>query len=122
MKCYTCGAELVEVRKMDIPGFEHYPVVDCPNKCEEVSGMDKVKTWNYRILKHKDKKYGDWFGLHEVYYNEDGSINSYTQDAIAIGESAQEVRNVLRQMLEDANRYSVKEACFDEDDKSDNPS
>jgi hypothetical protein len=114
MKCITCGAESVEIKKCDIPGMEYIPVVGCPNNCEEQTGYENMSHWNYRILKHKDKT-GTWFGLHEVYYNKDGSINSYTQDEIVYGDTAQEVLSVLRQMLHDAETHSVREAPYDED-------
>ena len=125
MKCITCGSDFIELEHSKLKGFEHIPIVGCPNNCEEQTGYEKLSHWNYRILKHNDKT-GTWFGLHEVYYNEDGSINSYTQDAIAFGDSPQEVRNVLRQMLDDAESRSVRVAPFHKDTneskETDNPS
>ena len=44
-------------------------------------------TWNYRIIYH-DKSDPSYYGLHEVYYNEDGSIASWTSDADIIGDDA----------------------------------
>ena len=35
-------------------------------------------TWNYRIIHYKDGGYG----LHEVFYNEEGSIDGWTEQPI----------------------------------------
>lgn len=41
-----------------------------------------IMSWNYRVIKTlEDTKYV--FGVHEVYYHEDGSLSSYTEDQMA---------------------------------------
>ncbi len=35
-------------------------------------------TWNYRIIRHKEGH----FALHEVYYDDDGNPDGWTQDPI----------------------------------------
>jgi hypothetical protein len=43
-------------------------------------------TWNYRLMKIShtlpDGSSEDEFGIHEVYYGEDGSVRSYTEDPV----------------------------------------
>lgn len=39
-----------------------------------------MRKWNYRLMKYEDGS----FGLHEVYYNADGSIDGYTKDPVGI--------------------------------------
>ena len=54
--------------------------------------------WNYRIIKHESPE-GDWFGVHEVHYNDDGDINAISEEAIApIGDSSVELRKDLSMM------------------------
>ena len=35
-------------------------------------------TWSYRIMKHSD----GWLGLHEVFYDDDGKVNGWTEEAV----------------------------------------
>ena len=35
-------------------------------------------TWNYRIMRHRQEQ-AEWFAIHEVYYNEQGTPVSVTQ-------------------------------------------
>ena len=57
--------------------------------------------WNNRIIKHE--KDGDtWYSVHEVFYNEDGSIHARTEDAITIiGETEEETIGQVEQILRD---------------------
>ena len=57
--------------------------------------------WNNRIIKHKKNK-TTWYSVHEVFYNEDGSIYSYTEDPITIvGETEAEAVDQAEQILRD---------------------
>ena len=48
-------------------------------------------TWNYRIVEYRD---GKGFGLHEVYYDEDGEPATMTETPVGfVGESAEDVRD-----------------------------
>ena len=56
--------------------------------------------WNNRVIKH-EKDGATWYSVHEVFYNEDGSIYAYTDDAITIigeteGETIEQVEQILR--------------------------
>lgn len=60
--------------------------------------MIKLSHWNYRVIRHKNRGVV-YFGLHEVYYNEDG-IDLWTESAVAaIGDSPYELRETLGKML-----------------------
>ena len=57
--------------------------------------------WNNRIIKH-EKDGTIWYGVHEVFYNKDGSIYAYTEDAITIiGETEEETIRQAEQILRD---------------------
>ncbi len=57
--------------------------------------------WNNRIIKH-EKDGATWYSVHEVFYNEDGSIYAYTEDAITIiGETGEEAVEQVEQILRD---------------------
>ena len=57
--------------------------------------------WNNRVIKH-EKDGATWYSVHEVFYNEDGSIYAYTDDAIAIiGETEEEAVECAEQILRD---------------------
>jgi hypothetical protein len=74
--------------------------------------------WNYRIIKDKDV-----YGLYEVMYNEDGEICAHTEKPEVIGDSAEDLLQTLRLMLDDAqksyydildvNRIKFSEFCKD---------
>lgn len=67
--------------------------------------------WNYRLVKYAD---GSGFGLHEVYYDDDGNPDAMTQDPIGfqcdLEEGAETISEMLAQALEDA----VRKPVFDE--------
>lgn len=53
-------------------------------------------SWNYRICKDKDGNHQ----IHEVYYDDDGTINLWTLNAIApTGETKDELLENLVQMM-----------------------
>ena len=57
--------------------------------------------WNNRIIKH-EKDGVTWHSVHEVFYNKDGSIYAYTEDAITIiGETEEETIEQVEQILRD---------------------
>lgn len=63
-------------------------------------------TWNYRIIKHDDAEV--YYGLHEVYYNDDGLVTMWTEKPVRIsGDTAEEVLDDLLRMLKDIQRSSV---------------
>ncbi|MFA5558172.1 MAG: hypothetical protein WDA59_01745 [Methanofastidiosum sp.] len=64
--------------------------------------------WNYRIV-HFETDIGDYYDLHEVYYDEDGTPFARTSDGKAYGETVEEVIEVLEMMLSDAKKAPVLE-------------
>jgi hypothetical protein len=60
-------------------------------------------TWNYRIMHYRDEhpEFGHPFGIHEVYYADDGTVTGWTGDAIAlVGHDLDDLGRRLRAMLE----------------------
>ena len=56
---------------------------------------------NNRIIK-QEKDGVTWYSVHEVFYNKDGSIYAYTEDAITIiGETEEETIGQAEQILRD---------------------
>ena len=81
-------------------------------------------TWSYRIFRHSEKEKGKkkpyvWFGLHEVFYNEEGEPETYWVVPQALGETVDELLSSLRMMLKDAEaRVPVlKQADFEKGGK-----
>lgn len=84
--------------------------------------------WNYRLVKYHD---GESYGLHEVYYNEEGEPDGMTTNPILVFE-AFEARDVgpqsiavdtLSMMIQDIVRHSILEQPVEwaepkEEDKS----
>lgn len=60
-------------------------------------------TWNYRIIKHTNE-HGTWFALHEVYYNDDGSIDFWDGHEEIIGDSREDIIDSIQEMLNDAQK------------------
>jgi hypothetical protein len=59
--------------------------------------------WNYRIMHNRAVRpeSGHPFGIHEVYYNDDGSVYGWTEDAISlVGHDLDDLEWRLRAMLE----------------------
>jgi len=67
--------------------------------------------WNYRVMKHVDRNPDwvpnvggqdeTWFGIHEVYYDAEENVQSYSLHAQAVvGESLDVTKDILQKMLE----------------------
>ena len=69
-----------------------------------------MSNWNYRIIEYIDGGYG----VHEVYYNEDGKPDGYTECAVTFGgEGLEEVVASLQLALKDITEKEVlKEGEF----------
>ena len=55
--------------------------------------------WNHRVIQ---RIVGDEveFGIHEVYYNDDGDVEGYTEQPVRVyGETLDELRETLERML-----------------------
>jgi hypothetical protein len=57
-------------------------------------------TWNYRIIRHVDPE-GEWYGIHEVYYDDQGQPHSLTANPVPIdAETPEELRRLLDEAFE----------------------
>ena len=64
-------------------------------------------TWNCRIIYHDKDKY-PWFGVHEVYYNQNGGIYAYTIEAMDLtGETEGELKEYIDMIQRDVNRSPI---------------
>lgn len=62
--------------------------------------------WNHRVMKKQDE-----YGIVEVYYDEDGSIEIWTSVFVApYGEDVEELRENIEQMLNCLNKPILDEA------------
>lgn len=64
-------------------------------------------TWNYRIIHHDNDRwtYYETYALHEVFYDEQGIIKSWTSDPVAFAyETAEEIIRALQQAVVDVER------------------
>jgi YD repeat-containing protein len=63
-------------------------------------------TWNYRLIRHAEH-----IALHEVYYDGEGKVISWTANAVSfvadLDEGAQTVIGSLEMALADARKYPV---------------
>src|ERR1051326_8015463 len=63
-------------------------------------------TWNYRIFRHREKATGlvsahTWYGLHEVFYNDEGEPETYALPPEVAAATLDELLSSLRLMLKD---------------------
>ncbi len=66
--------------------------------------------WNYRLMRYDTGA----LGIHEVYYDDDGDIISFTEEAVGVtGENTEEIGATLRQMAKDIDAYILNydETC-----------
>ena len=62
-------------------------------------------TWNYRIIKWKCPRTAEiYYTLNEVYYHDDGRPRAYCERDEVMGDTKQEIIDVLEMMLKDAKK------------------
>ena len=62
-------------------------------------------TWNYRIMKRKCPETGEeYYALNEVFYKEKGALMAYSERDDIVGDSPEEIVDVLEMMLTDAKK------------------
>ena len=66
-------------------------------------------TWNYRLVKHVERKpYCVWYSVNEVFYNDAGKPWAMTQDPITLeGKSLKEIMADLKLIQRDLARQSI---------------
>jgi len=75
--------------------------------------------WNHRVLKEKLNG-EDWYSVREVFYNDDGSIYSYTVEPVDIsGESIADLKEYTQWILDclDKDILIDGEVIFEDDDE-----
>lgn len=66
-------------------------------------------SWNHRIIKTKDGE-DDWYQIHEVYYDDNGEINGYTErGTIVSGNSVEDIKWTLEKMLDSLNKEIINQ-------------
>ena len=56
--------------------------------------------WNQRVVLKKLEDGTDWYSIREVYYNDDGTIYAWTEDAMEISsESLDGLKRYVQQVL-----------------------
>jgi len=61
--------------------------------------------WNYRIIKRKCKETDEtYYALNEVFYKRTGELLAFSDEDDIVGESPQEIVEVLYIMLADAKK------------------
>lgn len=67
-------------------------------------------SWNNRIMRHIEEDGSIWYGMHEVFYDDDGKISGWTEDAVLFGgESLRDLIASIVCLLKDfwKSRHSV---------------
>lgn len=69
-----------------------------------------MSTWNYRLVKHRTPV-EDFYSIHEVYYDENGGVRSFTENGSNPNgfETPEEVKNTLNMMLEAFSKPTLEE-------------
>ena len=65
-------------------------------------------SWNYRVIKHRAPNGEEYYGLHEVYYDQHGKIKLWCERPEDAGETLDELISSLRLQLEAAERASER--------------
>lgn len=73
-----------------------------------------MNTWNYRVIKSLDPIEGDTFQIHEVYYDENGKIEMWTERPTELAEgSVESLKSTLKGMLDATRKPALQEASVD---------
>jgi len=74
--------------------------------------------WNYRVVKSK-KWYGEiWYEVREVYYDDEGNVNGYTEEpGRPVATGLQELREVLEWMIKSLDKPVLVDGEVEFEDK-----
>ena len=65
-------------------------------------------TWNYRIIKRASKDEPEcYYALNEVFYKENGKPMAFSDADTIVGNSPEEIVEVLKMMLKDAKKNQL---------------
>ena len=71
-------------------------------------------SWNYRVIRHiATGAAGDWFAIHEVYYDADGMPRAVSEKPISPqGDTCEELLSDLQMMQEAAEKPTLDYVLF----------
>lgn len=70
-----------------------------------------MSTWNYRVIKSQDPIDGVTFKIHEVYYDESGEIEMWTERPTVLEEGSMEsLKTTLKHMLDATRKPPLEES------------
>ncbi|MEL7561233.1 hypothetical protein [Stutzerimonas chloritidismutans] len=73
-----------------------------------------MNTWNYRVIKSQDPIEGATFKIHEVYYDQSGEIEMWTERPVVLEEGSMEsLETTLKYMLDATRKPPLEEASID---------
>jgi len=81
-------------------------------------------TWNYRIMKSKCPRTGEfYYTLNEVFYYDGGKPKAYSERDEVMGDTKEEIISILKMMLTDAkkDRPILTEEDFGNGDATNTP-
>ena len=64
--------------------------------------------WHFQLMRHTDDNGEEYFAMHEYYPDKDG--DSWTEAPVdVVGDTIEEVKEVLQMMLADIEKHGVKD-------------
>lgn len=75
--------------------------------------MDTMSMWNYRIIYHDEDLNPEnrWYGLHEVYYNDERIVDGWTKNPTKFvcgsDETHADIIGALEMALSDSRKFPV---------------
>ena len=71
-----------------------------------------MMSWNYRVIKHVEDSGVEWYGMHEVYYGDNGAPRYCTMDAVSpyggdLKDLATDLGMMIRALGEDVLPYDL---------------
>jgi len=65
-------------------------------------------SWNYRIMKREISENEFEFGIYEVYYNENGEINGWTEESVVpVVDNKEGLKYEMEEMLKAFNSETI---------------
>lgn len=69
-----------------------------------------MSNWNHRVVKIEQTNGEIYYGIHEVYYDDDNKVNSWTENPVRVQEeSIEELRITLERMLKSLDKDIIDE-------------
>jgi hypothetical protein len=70
-------------------------------------------TWNHRVIRSVEPDGTEFFGVHEVHYDDDGKPSLYSADPVAVcGGALDEIRWTLDRMREAVDKPILSKSDF----------